>query len=119
MDARTATGCTDEARLLLESGADPNLADKKGSAPLARAAQASGDAGLGVARLLLDAKADIDHQNTDGVAALHAACHFSNVEVVRLLLERGANQKDGDGDGAECYTQKAVRKEEVLALLSR
>ena len=43
--------------------------------------------------LLLDAKAEINHQSKTGATALHFACKNSNVEVARLLLERGANQK--------------------------
>ena len=56
-------GCTAEARLLLQHGADPNLADNDGNSPLICAAMASGDAGRGVAALLLDAEAEIDHQS--------------------------------------------------------
>ena len=118
------SGCTAEARLLLERGADPTLADNMGNAPLTNAAKASGDAGRGVAELLLDAKAAVDHQNKDGGTALHFACQNSNVEVARLLLERGANKKlrDKDGDGTQStsyYLKDAVRKEELLALLAR
>ena len=54
-------GRTAEARLLLEHGADPNLSKNDGVSPLILAAQAPGDAGLGAAALLLDAKADVDH----------------------------------------------------------
>ena len=92
-----ASGCTAEARLLLQHGADPNLADNKGDSPLIRAAMASGDAGRGVAALLLDAEAEIDHQNKNGWTALMHACKGSNVEVARLLLERGARLADGRG----------------------
>mgnify|MGYP002049055395 CR=1 FL=1 len=46
-----SSGCTAEARLLLQHGADPNLADNDGNSPLIRAAMASGDAGRGVAAL--------------------------------------------------------------------
>ena len=115
-------GCTAEARLLLERGADPTLADNMGNAPLTNAAKASGDAGRGVAELLLDAKAAVDHQNEDGTAALHFACQCSNVEVARLLLERGANKelRDKHGRTAKDIAEGfAVRKEELLALLAR
>ena len=42
--AAAASGCTVEARLLLQHGADPNLADNDGNSPLIRAAMASSDA---------------------------------------------------------------------------
>ena len=83
---------------------------------------ASGDAGRGVAALLLDAEAEIDHQNKEGATALMVACQASNVEVARLLLERGANKdlEDNDGDGLDYWADSAaVRKEELLALLAR
>ena len=113
------SGCTAEARLLLQHGADPNLADNKGNSPLIRAAMASGDAGRGVAALLLDAEAEIDHQSKDGSTALNFACQNSNVEVAKLLLERGASRLDGDGDDVTAYMDNSVRKEELLALLAR
>ena len=72
------SGCTAEARLLLEHGADPNLCQNDGVSPLIYAAQAPGDAGLGAAALLLDAKADIDHPNNNGQTALMFACQCSN-----------------------------------------
>ena len=116
-------GYTAEARLLLEHGADPNLCMNNGDSPLICAAMAPGDAGLGAAALLLDAKADVDHQNGGGSTALHFACQCSNPEVVELLLERGANKvlRDNDGDGVDYYVNGAVgqAKEELLALLAR
>ena len=76
--------------------------------------------GRGVEELLLDAKAEISHQSKTGATALHFACKNSNVEVARLLLERGANQKlRGNGGEATDYANRAVRKEELLALLAR
>ena len=68
---------------------------------------------------------EIDHQNKKGITALHWACKFSNVEVAKLLLERGANKnlRDKDGDGlqnaSDYYLKNSVRKEELLALLAR
>ena len=49
-----------EPRRPAERGADPNLCQNDGVSPLIKAAMAPGDAGLGAAALLLDAKADID-----------------------------------------------------------
>ena len=97
------------------------------NSPLIRAAMpmASGDAGRGVAALLLDAEAEIDHQGKTGWTALMFACKNSNVEVARLLLERGANKdlKDNecpqDEHGLDYVLSIAVRKEELLALLAR
>ena len=68
------------------------------------------------------AAADADHQGEGGATALHNACRNSNVEVAKLLLERGANQKlqiPGFGDAKVVTQRMAVRKEELLALLAR
>ena len=116
-------GRTAEARLLLEHGADPNLCMHDGNSPLILAAMAPGDAGLGAAALLLDAKAEIDHQTNNGQTALQFACICSNVEVAELLLERGANKNlrvHGQVDAkaiVEGYA--ASNKAELLALLAR
>ena len=89
MSFETAWG---EPRRPAERGADPNLCQNDGVSPLIKAAMAPGDAGLGAAALLLDAKADIDHPNNGGQTSLMKACQFSNVDVAELLLERGANK---------------------------
>ena len=84
------------------------------------AAVASGDAGLEVVRLLLEAGVDVNGQNKHGLTALHYACYSSNLKVAELLLERGADPylrcPFGDAWGS---AKKAVRKEELLALLAR
>ena len=115
-------GRTAEARLLLEHGADPNLCMNDGVSPLIYAAQAPGDAGLGAAALLLDAKADIDHQDNGGSTALMFVCSNSYPEMAKLLLERGANKDlQGNGRDAEDFVEgfAASNKEELLALLAR
>ena len=81
-----------------------------------------------MAALLLDAEAEIDHQNTGGGdTALMCACLYSNVEVARLLLECGANKGIRAGRGANpnydakfiANAPQTARKEELLALLAR
>lgn len=44
-----------------------------------------------LARLLLDAGADVNGQGDGGFAALHSAAQNGDEELVRLLLERGAD----------------------------
>ena len=81
-----------------------------------------GDAGLEVAKLLIDKGSAIEHQDQQGATALLYACLNSNVEVVKLLLERGANQHVVcNGCDAKTTVERytAVRKEELFALLAR
>ena len=111
-----------EPRRPAERGADPNLCQNDGVSPLIKAAMAPGDAGLGAAALLLDAKADIDHQSEAGNTALFFACQCSNIEVAQLLLERGADKTLKNNRGMDAVGKAdtpTVRKEELLALLAR
>ena len=56
---------------------------------------------LQCAKLLLDFKASVDLQDTDGDCALHVACGQGHAAMVRLLLDRGASltlcNKRGNG----------------------
>ena len=74
-----------------------------------------------MAELLLDAKVDVNHQTNNGSTALMFACKYSKVEVAKLLLERGADKtlRDNNGDANNLLGNRAVRKEELLALLAR
>ena len=46
---------------------------------------------LQCAQILLDFKASVDLQDTDGDSALHMACGLSHGTILRLLLDRGAS----------------------------
>lgn len=50
---------------------------------------------VNIARALLDAGADPNAESDKGWTALHAACGKDSVELVRLLLSRGANVMPG------------------------
>ncbi len=73
------------AKALLEAGADPNARGDYRDTPLHSAFSPE------IATLLLDAGADIDAQDHVSDTALHGACSSGHIELVRLLLERGAN----------------------------
>jgi ankyrin repeat protein len=80
-------GDTGSVRLLLDNGADPNLRNEAGATALMWAV---GD--LEKTRLLLDHKADVNARSDDSrTPLLIAAGQFGCNEVVRLLLDRGAN----------------------------
>ncbi|KAI1635753.1 ankyrin repeat-containing domain protein [Biscogniauxia mediterranea] len=75
------------ARLLLEYGADVNLADSTGNMAI-NIALASGK--VEVAKMIIEKGTDIDHMNADGWAPIFDAVYSNNVTLTRLLAENGA-----------------------------
>ena len=98
-------------RILLDSGADPNLTQPKGSNALTMSAGLG--RGLGVfakdygteadlreaTQLLLDRGVDVNHANDDGLTAIHLAAQAGLDSVVTLLAERGATLDVKDKKG--------------------
>ncbi len=80
-------GDSDSVRLLLESGADPNIRNDAGATALMWAAD-----DLEKTRLLLDHGADANARSEDGRTPLMiAAGRFGSSGVVKLLLDHAAN----------------------------
>src|SRR5712692_7620926 len=52
-----------------------------------------------IARLLVDAGADVNARQQAGVTPLHETAHIGNGELVRLLLDHGADPKAIDDQG--------------------
>ena len=82
-------GSVNVARLLLESGVEVDAMSKDGATPLE---EASIRGITPIVLLLLDHGAKVNHVNNDsGATSLYAAAAFGRDEVVKLLLERGAD----------------------------
>ena len=86
------------ARLLLDRGANPSLADSTGVTPL------MGAAGMGFAplvQLLLDAKADMGAVDKDGDSAFHVhyACMNNQPECVEFLVLNWCDKSLRNTDG--------------------
>ncbi len=84
------------ARLLLEAGANPNLADKLRRAPSHIAAACAPKEELS---FFLAKNTNFNAQDDDECAALHWAVSAENWENVRFLLEAGANPNTADKMG--------------------
>ncbi len=79
---------------LLANGADPRAADSEGNTPLHHAARSTDPA---VAALLLDAGAQVDTLNHEGISALGIACNAGNWRLARYLIEHGAKPEPAAG----------------------
>lgn len=55
-----------------------------------------------VAKLLVDAGADIEHRNKSGDTAIHLACFFCQPEIVKLLVRSGANPSKTNNHNRTC-----------------
>jgi ankyrin repeat protein len=98
-------------RMLLDNGADPNLATKPGVTPLmAAAGVGSRDSdtrgrykteaeAIEAARMLLEAGADINAAEERGQTALHGAAFWGFTQLVQFLADRGAKLEAKDNRG--------------------
>jgi ankyrin repeat protein len=86
-------------RLLLERGADPTIGSFERKTPLVAASE---NGHVETVRLLLghsSGKATIDHRSVRGETALWWACFAGRGEVVRVLLQSGADPTTAHKDG--------------------
>lgn len=85
-----ATGNIEAVKQHIVAGTDINLKDALGgSSPLITACLYEQQE---IARLLLEAGANINFQNNDGSTPLHVAAFFCKPEIVKLLLEMKADK---------------------------
>ena len=102
---------------LLQRGANPNVADKKGTTPLMLATQLGFVEGID---WLVSKKAQVDQSNRSGETALILAVQLRNKEAVRALLNAGANADKKDsraGYSAREYAKQDGRANAVLAMI--
>jgi uncharacterized protein len=115
----TARRDTTWLAFLLQKGANPNLADRKGVTPLMVATQLGFAEG---AATLLKYKANVDGSNRSGETALIRAVQLRNPEMVRLLLKSGANPDKRDsvaGLSARDYAAQDGRSSAILGIIER
>lgn len=96
---------SDLVKLFLDHGADVNEQNKLSQGPL-YAASLVGN--VPAVRLLLDYNADInDDEEVFGRTALHAAVEVSNLDLVKILVGRGADMSHQDKKGMDCLALAA------------
>ena len=104
--------------VLLEAGADVNCANSDGLTPLM--ACAAGSAPCALAAMIIQTGADLDLQDAHGCSALHFACHWNDAELVRLLVEAGADvalRTRGPSAFTPLELAQELRHEACVALL--
>lgn len=110
-----AVGCNEKdiVRVLLERKADPNVRDSDGWTTLWAAARFGY---AEIVKLLIDAKAEINCVCTPRAwSPLHAA--YDSLEVVRVLLEHGADVNKSSESGTPLNVAAEHNKHEVVKLL--
>ncbi len=91
------TGNTAAVEEHIEAATDLDAkGDYGGSTPLILAAIFAQNE---VARILIDAGANLELRNSKGSTALHQACFFCRPEIVQMLLKAGADSSQTDNDG--------------------
>lgn len=110
---------SDWLRYLLQKGADPDIKDKKGTAPLMLATQLGWIEGV---QGLVKYKATVDITNRSGETALIRAVQLRNPDMVRELLKAGANPDKSDtiaGLSAREYAAQDGRNSAILGIIER
>lgn len=104
---------------LLAKGANPNVADRRGSTPLMLATQLGFAEGV---EKLIKYKAAVDATNRSGETALIRAVQLRNADMVRILMRAGANPDKRDtvaGLSAREYAAQDGRNSAILGIIER
>jgi ankyrin repeat protein len=80
---------------LLNNRADINAIHRGIGTPLQRAVTWHGKDMEGMVKLLLDRGADVKTNAGETENALHAAATIGNIDIVKLLIEHGADVNEG------------------------
>jgi ankyrin repeat protein len=108
IDIHTAVLTENLEALKQHIAAGTNINEKDpfgGSSPLISASVFGKPA---MAKVLIDAGADINFQNNDGSTALHTAAFFCRPEIVKMLLDKGADKTIKNKYGATPYESVAA-----------
>jgi ankyrin repeat protein len=102
---------------LLNKGADPNLAGKGGDTPLIAAARVGFEPAIG---WLIGVGAKVNMGNKMGETPLIIAVQQRNAQIVRALLNEGADPDRADhaaGYSARDYATRDTRARDILKLI--
>ncbi|MFA5245695.1 MAG: ankyrin repeat domain-containing protein [Pedobacter sp.] len=111
-------GNEDITRYLLLNGADPNIPSQNGYHVYPLHSAVASDYTM-LAKMLLEAGADINVTQKSGATPLHSAAYNGNIELLIVLLEAGANVNAKMEDG-KTPADKALERgfTEIAKILS-
>src|SRR3546814_19917812 len=103
---------------LTSRGANPNIRDKRGVAPIQLAVQLGFAEGV---EALIKASADVEVTDSSGETPLIAAVHRRDVALIRLLLANRANPDRADNSGrtARDYARLMGDRSAIMAEFER
>ena len=119
LHAAVVTGNIEVIQQHIKAGSDVNVLEpSRESTPLITAAF------LGkaeIAKILIDAGADLDYQNVDGSTALLTAAVFGRTEAAKILIDAGTDVNIQNNEGATALHSAAFfcHEEIVKALLAK
>lgn len=99
-------GRLDEAKRLLDQGADPAAADAKGLTPMMWAASRGHN---GLLRDMVAKRPNLDAQDRRGFTAIYCAAERANAEGYKVLLDAGANPELRDRKGRSAADVLAIK----------
>ena len=98
-------GNMDAINVLLNAGADPNIADAEGDACLQYAAR--NDCCTEIVQAIISRCVDINATNKNNITALMMVCEKINKNAINVLLNAGADPNITDADGDICLHSAA------------
>jgi len=104
-------GSTDVTKYLLGQGADPGVTNAQGKTPLSIAAQMGS---VGVVEHLLRAGAKLDSPEFESPPLVLSA-RYAREDVLRLLLQQGAEVDAKDADGRTALHHTSIRGDTSIA----
>lgn len=127
LGAAVRSGAETAVTLLLEAGAHVNgVPEVERETPLLTGLlNLERDVGTGMAKLLLDAGADLDLGTDDGFTPLFVAAMLSNKEAAEMLAAAGGDPDRDDGPGgvtpsqiADAATLEAIKRGRCRAMVA-